>query len=75
MLSFCSPFLSQQSFAVVFGDSQCCYKCLIIHQQATSEQTQQVKIKTEAFFQVSSVIKLELYELLKACLKLNSCLD
>ena len=75
MLSFCSPFLSQQSFAIVFGDSQCYYKCLIIHQQATSVQTRLVKIETEAFFQVSFVTKLELYELLKACLKLNSCLD
>ena len=75
MLSFCSPFLSQQSFAIVFRGSQCCYKYLIIRQQATSVQTQRVKIKTEAFFQVSFVTKLELYELLKACLKLNSCLD
>ena len=75
MLSFCSPFLSQQSFAIVFGGSQCCYKCLAIHQQATNELTQQAKIKIGAFFQASFIIKLELYELRKACLKPNFCLD
>ena len=75
MLSFCSPFLSQQSFAIVFGGSQCCYKCLIIHQLATTELTQQAEIKTKAFYLASFITRLELYELQKACLMLNFCLD